>query len=130
MVNKSEGKAIEPDEKIIVKPVKAMVKNLVTEDVERGHIKFWEEASNIDTHPKRAWKPSVPRPSVKIGEHCYYGLCDIGASSSVIPYDIYKEIRQEIGPCELEDIDVVIELANRETISPVGNVRDVEVLCG
>jgi hypothetical protein len=30
----------------------------------------------------------------------------------------------------LEDIDVVIQLANRETIPPIGIVRDVEVLCG
>jgi hypothetical protein len=36
----------------------------------------------------------------------------------------------EIGSCELEDIDVVIQLANRETISSIGIVRDVEVLCG
>src|SRR5215216_4459693 len=36
----------------------------------------------------------------------------------------------EIGPCELEDIDVVIHLANKETTCPIGIVRDVEVLCG
>src|SRR4051812_23063303 len=36
----------------------------------------------------------------------------------------------EIGPCEIEDIDVVIHLANKETIFPIGIVRDVEVLCG
>src|SRR3954466_1701822 len=36
----------------------------------------------------------------------------------------------EIGPCELEDIDVVIHLANKETICPTGIIRDVEVLCG
>src|SRR4051812_18502072 len=36
----------------------------------------------------------------------------------------------EISPCELEDIDVTIYLAKRETISPIGIVRDVEVLCG
>src|SRR3954465_9341960 len=36
----------------------------------------------------------------------------------------------QIGPCELEDIDVVIHLANKETICPIGIVRDVEVLCG
>jgi hypothetical protein len=36
----------------------------------------------------------------------------------------------EIGSCELKDIDVVIQLANRETISSIGIVRDVEVLCG
>ena len=31
---------------------------------------------------------------------------------------------------EIEDIDVTIKLANRDTIKPVGIVRDVEVLCG
>jgi hypothetical protein len=36
----------------------------------------------------------------------------------------------EIGACELEDIDVVVQLANRETVWPLGVVRDVEVLCG
>jgi hypothetical protein len=52
------------------------------------------------------------------------------ASSSAIPYELYREIMHEIGPCELEDIDVVIQLANRETVLPIGIVRDVEVLCG
>ena len=36
----------------------------------------------------------------------------------------------EIGACELEDIDVVVQLANRETVWHLGIVRDVEVLCG
>ena len=36
----------------------------------------------------------------------------------------------EILPCEIEDVDVTIHLANKKTISPVGIVRDVEVLCG
>src|SRR3954462_14031949 len=36
----------------------------------------------------------------------------------------------EIQPCEIEDIDVTIHLANKQTISPVGIVRDVEVICG
>ena len=36
----------------------------------------------------------------------------------------------DIAPVELEGIDVTIKLANRDTISPVGIVRDVEVLCG
>ncbi|KAK1687023.1 hypothetical protein QYE76_047871 [Lolium multiflorum] len=48
---------------------------------------------------------------------------------SAIPYELYTEIMHEIDSCELEDIDVVIQLANRETISPIGIVRDVEVLC-
>ena len=36
----------------------------------------------------------------------------------------------DIAPVEIEDIDVTIMLANRDTISPIGIVIDVEVLCG
>ena len=42
----------------------------------------------------------------------------------------YKEIMHDIAPAEIEDIDVTIKPANRDTIKPVGIVRDVEVLCG
>ena len=35
----------------------------------------------------------------------------------------------DIAPAEIEDIDVTIKLVNRDTISLVGIVRDVEVLC-
>ncbi|KAK1601390.1 hypothetical protein QYE76_017772, partial [Lolium multiflorum] len=97
---------------------------------EDGHIIFCEDASNIVSHPNKPKQVSVPMLSVRIGDHCYYGLCDIGASVSAIPYELYTEIMHEIGSCKLEDIDVVIHLANRETISPIGIVRDVEVLCG
>ncbi|KAK1643675.1 hypothetical protein QYE76_061480 [Lolium multiflorum] len=128
-VHKSEKKPIEPEEQIKVEPVVAIVKDLVTENVEDGHIIFCEDASNIVSHPNKPKQASVPMLSVRIGDHCYYGLCDIGASVSAIPYELYTEIMHEIGSCELEDIDVVIQLANRETISPIGIVRDVEVLC-
>ena len=72
----------------------------------------------------------MPIIYVKIGDHCYHGLCDMGASASAISHDLYKEIMHDIGPAEIEDIDVTIKLANRDTISPIGIVRDVEVLCG
>jgi len=49
---------------------------------------------------------------------------------SAIPYTLYQEIMNDIAPTEIEDIDVTIKLANRDTISPIGIVRDVEVLCG
>ncbi|KAK1693740.1 hypothetical protein QYE76_010437 [Lolium multiflorum] len=129
-VSKSEKKPIEHEEQIKVEPAVAIVKDLVTENVEDGHIIFCEDASNIVSHPNKSRKTSVPMLSVRIGDHCYYGLCDIGASISAIPYELYTEIMHEIGSCELEDIDVVIRLANRETISPIGIVRDVEALCG
>ncbi|KAK1641713.1 hypothetical protein QYE76_059518 [Lolium multiflorum] len=129
-VNKSEKKPKEPEEQIKIEPAVAIVKDLVTENVEDGHIIFCEDASNIVSHPNKSKQVSVPMLSIRIGDHCYYGLCDIGASVSAIPYELYTEIMHEIGSCELEDIDVVIHLANRETISPIGIVRDVEVLCG
>ena len=77
-------------------------------------------------------RPIVGMPviSVKIGDHCYHGLCDIGASVSAIPYTLYQEITNDIAPAEIEEIDVTIKLAKRDTISPIGIVRDVEVLCG
>ena len=79
VVSKSEQKPKEPDEKISVEHEVAVVKEVVTENVEGGHIVFCEETSNLVTHPEKAGKSSVPLLSVKIGEHCYYGLCDIGA---------------------------------------------------
>ena len=72
----------------------------------------------------------MPVISVKIGDHCYHGLCDMSASASAIPFDLYKEIMHDIAPAEIEDIVVTIKLANGVTIRPVGNVRGVEVLCG
>jgi hypothetical protein len=123
-------KAVEPDEQITIKSPVAIVKDLITKNVDDEHIVFCEDASNIVSHPRKSRKTSVHVLSVRIGDHCYYGLCDIGASSSAIPFELYKEIMHEIAPCELEDINVVIQLANREAVLPIGIVQDVEVLCG
>ena len=72
----------------------------------------------------------MPAISVKIGDHCYHGLCDMGASASAIPYDLYKEIMHDIAPVELEGIDVTIKLANRDTISPIGIVEMLKSCVG
>ena len=72
----------------------------------------------------------MPVISVKIGDHYYHGLCDMGVSVSAIPYTLYQEIKKDIAPAEIEDIDVTIKLANRDTITPLGIITDVEVLCG
>ena len=69
MVNKSTKKAIEPDEQITVEPAVAIIKDLVAENIEGGHIIFCEDASNIVSHPGRSRKATVPVFSVKIGEH-------------------------------------------------------------
>ena len=95
-------------------------------------IYFCGETANIARPDTKIHSPVVGMPVifVKIGDHCYHDLCDMGASASAIPYDLYKEIMHDIAPVELEDIDVTIKLANRDTIKPFGVVRDVEVLCG
>ena len=54
----------------------------------------------------------------------------MGASVNAIPYTLYEEIMKDIAPTEIEEIDVTIKLANRDTILPFGIIRDVEVLCG
>ncbi|KAK1628400.1 hypothetical protein QYE76_002715 [Lolium multiflorum] len=86
-------------------------------------------------------KPKEPEEQIKIEpavaivkdlvtENVLFSVKMLLIFVSAIPYELYTEIMHEIGSCELEDIDVVIHLANRETISPIGIVRDVEVLCG
>ena len=49
----------------------------------------------------------------------------MGVGASAIPISLYQEIMHDIAPAELEDIDVTIKLANRDTIKPFGIVRDV-----
>ena len=46
----------------------------------------------------------MPVVSVKIGDHCYHGLCDIGSSMSAIPFTLYQEIMDDIAPAEIEDM--------------------------
>ena len=105
-----------------------MVKDLLEEDMDGLVIYFCEEAARIAKPGKKdKHRPVVGMPivSIKIWDHCYHGLCDIGASGSAIPYTLYQEIMNGIAPAEIEDIDVTIKLANRDTISPIGIFRDV-----
>ena len=66
-----------------------MVKYLLEEDIGRHVIYLCEEAARIakpDRKDKHRPVVSMPVISFKIGDHCYHGLCDIGASVSAIPY--------------------------------------------
>ena len=108
MVNKSYVRTPKPDEQIRVEPNVAMVKDLLEEDIDGHVIYFCADAARIAKPDKRdKHRPVVGMPviSVKIGEHCYYGLCDMGASVSAIPYTLYQEIKKDIAPAEIEDID-------------------------
>ena len=109
-----------------------MVKDLLDDNIDGHVIYFCGETANMAKPDAKIHRPVVGMPviSVKIGDHCYHALCDMGASASAIPHSLYEEITHDIVPAEIEDIDVTIKLANRDTITPFGIVRDVEVLCG
>ena len=99
-----------------------MVKYRLVENVDGHVIYFCDEVVRIakpDTKHKNRPFVGMPDVSVQIGDHCYHGLCDLGASVSVIPFTLYQEIMNDIAPAEIEDIDVTIKLANRDTISPI-----------
>ena len=133
MVRKSNAITYTPPEQIKVEPSIAMVKDLLVNNIDGNVIYFCDEAAKIarpDTKNKHRHVVGMPVVSVKIGDHYYHGLCDMGASVTTIPFTLYQEIMNDIAHAEIEDVDVTIKLANRDSISPIGIVRDVEVLCG
>ena len=99
-------------EKIKVEPSIAMVKDLLAYNIDGHVIYFCDAASRIARPDAKKHRPVVGMPviSVKIGDHCYHGLCDMGASASAIPHSLYKEIMHDIAPAEIEEIDVTIKL--------------------
>ena len=88
-----------------------MVKDLLADNID-GHVIYFCDAriARPDTKNKHRHVVGMPVISVKIGDHCYHGLCDMGASASA---SLNKEIMHDIAPAEIEDIDVTIKLANR-----------------
>ena len=69
-----------------------MVKDRWDDDSDGHVIYFYDETANIARPDTKTHRPVIGMPviSVKIGDHCYHGLCDMGASASAIPYDLYK----------------------------------------
>ena len=119
VVRKSNIKTYTPPEQVKVEPNIAIVKDLLSDNIDGHVIQFCGETARIAKPcaiDKHRLVVGVPVISVKIGYHCYHGLCDMGASASAIPIDLYKEIMHDIAPTELEEIDVTIKLSNRDTI--------------
>ena len=115
VVNKSNIRAPRPSEQIKVEPSIAMVKDILVNNIDGHVIYFCDEAARIakpDTKDKNKPVVGMPVVSVKIGDHCYHGLWDLGASVSAIPFTLYQEIMNDIAPAEIEDIDITIKLAN------------------
>ena len=78
-----------------------MVKDIVTSDIEDSIIKFCVVSNNIVTAKNKGPISGTPVVSIKIGDHNYYGLCDLGSSASAIHFSLYQEIMNEILPCEI-----------------------------
>ena len=88
-LTKSYIRTPKADKQIKTEPSIVMVKDLLEEDMDAHVIYFCEEAARIakpDKKDKHRRVVGMPVVSVKIGDHCYHGLCDIGASVSAIPY--------------------------------------------
>src|SRR3989337_4137394 len=111
VVRKSHIRAPKPAGQIKVEPSVAMVKDLLVENIDEHVIYLCDEAARIvKPDEKDEHRPVVGMPvvSVKIGDHCYHGLCDLGASVSAITFTLYQEIMNDLTPVEIEDIDVII----------------------
>ena len=89
MVNKSYNRTPKPDEQIKVEPSVAMVKDLLADNIDGHVIYFCDEAARIakpDEKDKHRPVVGMPVVSVKIGDHCYHWLCDLGDSVRAIPF--------------------------------------------
>ena len=88
IVCKSNTRSYTPPGQINVETSIAMVKDLLDEDLDGHVISFCGETANIARPGTKTRRPVVGMHviSVKIGDHCYHGLCDMGASASAIPY--------------------------------------------
>ena len=134
VTNKSNRKCSESYEQVEVKSQIYVIKQLNEEDhvdvylCEDATKDLCEDATKvIKGNSANVGKPVI---SCAIGTSCYHGLCDIGSSISVIPYSLYLEIKPDIDPIVMEETGMTIQLANKDYISPLGIVRDVEVLVG
>ena len=95
MVNKSNIRTPELSKQIKVEPSIAMVKDLLVDNIDGHGIYLCDEAARIakpDDKDKHRPVVGMPVVSVKTGDHCYHGLCDMGTSVSAIPYIYIKKL--------------------------------------
>ena len=95
MVRKSNIRTYTPPEQVKVDPNIAIIKDLLADNIDGHVIYFCGEIARIAKPcAKDKHRPVVGMPvvSVKIGDHCYHGLCDLGASVSAIPFTYIKKL--------------------------------------
>ena len=91
VVNKSYVRTPKPSEQIKVELSVVVVKDLLVDNIDGNVIYFCGEASRISKpEGKDKHRPVIGMlvVSAKIGDHCYHGLCDLGASVSAIPFSL------------------------------------------
>jgi hypothetical protein len=126
IISKSAKKICIPYEQVQVHPHVSAFKTLNQED--QYNVYLFEDATEVvKGNTSKCGKPII---SCAIGTSCYYGLCDLGASISAIPYSLYMEVKSDIDPIKIEETCMTIQLANKETICHVGIVREVDILVG
>ena len=89
----SNARTSKPSEQIKFEPSIARVKDLLVDSIDGHVIYFCNEAARIarpDTKNKHRPVVGMPVICVKRGDHCYHGLCDMGASASAIPNSLYE----------------------------------------
>ena len=90
MVRKSYTRTPTPPEQIKVESSISMVKDLLVDN--DGHvIYFCDEAARIarpDNKDRHRPVVGMSVVFVKISDHCYHGLCDLGASVRAIPFTL------------------------------------------
>ena len=96
MVRKSYTRTPTPSEQIKVEPYVPMVKYLLVDNID-GHVRI----AKPDEKDKHRLVVGMHVVWVKIGDHYYHGLCDIGASVSAIPFTLYQEVMNDIAPDEI-----------------------------
>ena len=74
---------------------------------------------------------SIPRklydewePTIKIKDHKFYDLCDLGATISTIP----KTLCDLLGFREFDDCSLNLHLADSTIKKPMGNINDVLIV--
>ena len=95
VVRKSNIRTYTPPEQVKVEPNIAIVKDLLSDNIDGHVIYFCDEIARIS----KPYDNDKPRPvvgmpviSVKIGDHCYHGLCDMGASAMLYPLTCTKKL--------------------------------------
>lgn len=89
--NKSDLKTNKPYDEIEAQPSLAVIKDLVTENLDGQVIQHLQAATDTIRNERSMNVVGTPIISVTIGTHDYHGSCDIGSSISVISFLFIKK---------------------------------------